>query len=290
MFVIQDDVDYIAVIDGAGEGGGGVAGFRLKSPTGGHLGRGQGKAGGELQLEAILAARDWRGEFLLAFGSGSSAAHRCIARVRIGGGDTDLSVFETRKFYQALEELDEFAGTTLNIEGVALVPRGMGGRDGVRLFHRANGKPRGDGARLSATCDVRLDALLAYLDRCKRDPSATVGFDPSNVRRYDLDQVDGVPFTFTDAAALPDGKVVYVAAAEQSEDAGIAGPCFGTSLGVIDLDGSARYTTIVERDGSPTKRKAEGLAVTSEKSGFLVIDPESEEHPSTLCAVEFSGL
>jgi len=172
----------------------------------------------------------------------------------------------------------------------------MDGRDGVRLFHRANGKPRAgvpEGRHLSATIDVRLDALLAYLDRCKRDSSATLGMPLLNLRRYDLDEVMGVPFTFTDAAALPDGRVLYLAGAERCEDAGIDGECFGTALGVIDTDGCARYAVIVERDGTPTRRMPEGLAVVDDNSVFVVIDPDGPkdaDRPSTLCSIELSGL
>ena len=291
IVVIQDDADYIAVIQ---PGGGGATGFRLKSPSA-PVAR-PGREAVTLHLEAVLSVRDWRGEFLVAFGSGARPERRCMARVRFGGGDTELSVFETRKFYAALEDLPDFATTTLNIEGVALVPKGMDGRDGVRLFHRANGKPRAgvpEGRHLSATIDVRLDALLAYLDRCKRDSSATLGMPLLNLRRYDLDEVMGVPFTFTDAAALPDGRVLYLAGAERCEDAGIDGECFGTALGVIDTDGCARYAVIVERDGTPTRRMPEGLAVVDDNSVFVVIDPDGPkdaDRPSTLCSIELSGL
>ncbi len=286
MVLIQDDADMLALIDGSASSGG-VAGMRLKAPPGAH------KEKGHLNLEAVLSAKDWRGDYLLAFGSGTSAAHRNIARVRLGGGDTELSVFETRKFYQALEELSEFAVTKLNIEGVAFLPKGVDGRDGARLFQRANGKPRpemGGGPALNATVDFRLDALGAYLDRCKRDPNATFGTDLVNLRRYDLDEAEGVPLTFTDASSLPDGRVVYIAAAEKSEDAGLDGECFGLALGVIEADGSARYAIVVERDGAPTRRKAEGLAVRDDKSAYIVIDPESEEHPATLCSVDLTGI
>jgi len=288
MVLIQDDADYLALIDGAASQGG-VAGMRLKSPGAAS------KEKAHLNLEAVLSARDWRGEYLLAFGSGASPAHRNIARVRLSGADTELSIFETRKFYQALEELPEFATTTLNIEGVALVPKGVEGRDGARLFQRANGRPRAaldisDGRALNATVDLRLDALGAYLDRCKRDPNATFGVDLGNLRRYDLDEADEVPFTFTDASALPDGRVIYIAAAERSPEAGVKGECFGLALGVIETDGSARYTVVVEKDGAPTRRKAEGLAVRDPKSAYVVVDPESDEHPATLCSVDLTGV
>lgn len=288
MVLIQDDADMLAMIDGTASTGG-VAGFRLKAPVA-H------REKGHLNLEAVLSARDWRGDYLLAFGSGTSPSHRNIARVRLGGGDTELSVFETRKFYQELEELPEFAVTKLNIEGVALLAKGIDGRDGARLFQRGNGRPRpemgplADGAPLNATIDFRLDALGAYLDRCKRDANATFGTDLLNLRRYDLDEADGVPFTFTDASALADGRVVYIAAAERCEDAGRDGECVGLALGIIETDGNARYTVVVERDGTPTTRKAEGLAVRDDKSAYVVIDPDGEEQPATLCTVDLTGV
>jgi hypothetical protein len=285
MVLIQDDADYIALIDER------VTGLRLKSSA---ARPGQAKSG-HLELEAVLAARDWRGEFILAFGSGSTAGTRGVARIRLAGGETELSLFETKKLYAALEELPDFAITTLNIEGAALLAKGVDGRDGVRLFQRANGKlraPSTEERRLCATVDVRLDALLAYLDRCKRDGNATFGTDLGNLRRYDLDDIDEVPCTFTDAAALGDGRIAFLAAAERSEDAGIAGECLGTSFGVIDLDGSARYTIIVERDGQPTRRKAEGLAIsaTNPSQAFVVVDSSAGERPATLCAVDLSGV
>src|SRR5947209_2762595 len=78
MVVIQDDADYLAIIDGNATTGG-VSGMRLKAQAGG-------KRGG-LHLESVLSARDWRGDYLLAFGSGEAADRRNVARMRLGGGD-----------------------------------------------------------------------------------------------------------------------------------------------------------------------------------------------------------
>ncbi len=276
MVVIQDAADYLAIID-VNATSGGVSGMRLKAPAGVRR--------GALHLEAVLSAKDWRGDFLLAFGSGESPEKRNVARMRLSGGDTDLSVFETRKLYAALKELPELT-TTINIEGAAFLPKGVEGRDGARLFHRANGKPRADGPHLSATVDIRLDAFGAYLDRCKRDPNATLGTDPINLRRYDLDEIEDVPLSFTDAAGLPDGRVVYIAAAERPT----TNECLGMAFGVIDPDGSARYTLIVERDGAPTRRLAEGMAIRDDKRAFMVMDPADPERPSTMCTVDLSGV
>jgi hypothetical protein len=316
MVVIQDDADYVALIDPARvlqvpapgsapapprSDGESVVGVRLKSPL---AVKGAGGPRARPHLEAVLTARDWRGELILAFGSGTRPERRFVARVRLGGGDTELSVFEARKLYAALEEHPTLATTTLNIEGAAYLPKGLDGRDAVRLFHRANGKPRPGVAQPSSalpgertpcgTIDVRLDALAAYLDRCRRDPNATLGTELSNPRRYDLDDVDGVPLTFTDATRMSDGRIVYVAAAERSEDAGQDGETLGVALGVIETDGSLRYTRVVERDGQETRRKADGLAVAGPQRVFLVAhpgsEPEDDERPSVLCALDVTGL
>jgi hypothetical protein len=310
MVVIQEDANYVALIDPAKvlpvaapgsaqpeprSDGEAVVGMRLKSPA-----AGKGAAPARPHLEAVLTARDWRGELILAFGSGTRPERRYVARLRLGGGDTELSVFEARKLYAALEEHPTLATTTLNIEGAAFLPKGLDGRDAVRLFHRANGKPRPGVEQPSSalpgertpcgSVDVRLDALAAYLDRCRRDPNATLGTDLENPRRYDLDDVDGVPLTFTDAAMMADGRIVYVAAAEVCTDAGQDGETQGIALGVIEADGSLRYTRVVERDGQETTRKADGLAVAGPGRVFLVVDPEDDERPSVLCAVDVTGL
>src|SRR5437762_3135767 len=115
--------------------------------------------------------------------------------------------------------------------------------DGVRLFHRGN-RPAPAASKvkrhLSATVDFRLDSLPAYLERTKRDPKACLRFDLVNPRRYDLDQYEGTPFTFTDASAVPGTpQVAFVAVAERGEE------CVATAVGVVDPDGQTRYTILV---------------------------------------------
>ena len=284
MVVVQDDADYIAVIEGSGS----VAALPLRGVGGARFGK---DGRGHLNLEAVLSAKDWKGEFLLAFGSGLAAERRCVARVRLSSGDTELALFETRQLYSALEELPAFATSELNIEGAALLPKGVEGRDGVRLFHRGNRPPRpGDKTlrHLSGTVDFRLDALLGYLERCRRDPAAFLGFDLHDARRYDLDEFDGAQFTFSDAAGAPgstaaEKRAVYIALAERDQ------ACVATALGVIEPDGNARYTIVVERDGQFSKRRAEGMVMSSPTGGYLVIQ-EEDEGPATLATLEVTGL
>ena len=286
IVVIQDDADYVGIIDGDQ---GSVAAVPLRSPGGGHFGK---TGAGHMNLEAVVAAKDWRGDFLLAFGSGSAPEKRMIARVRLGGGDTELSAFEARKLYAAIAEIPDFTAQGLHLEGVALLPKAIEGRDAIRLFHGAVNPELAPGEQpvhLSATVDLRLDSLLGYLDRCKRDPNAFPGVDLVLPRRYNLNDLDGVPFRFSDAATAPDGRVVYLAVAERLDEQGHPRACAGTALGVIEPDGNARYTVISEKSGQYSTRRAEGMALHKNGTGYLVIQ-DDEDGPAVLAALEISGL
>lgn len=278
LVVVQDESDWVATVDGPA---GPVTGYQLRAPAGGSLAKL--RQDGHLQLRGLIVAKDWKGEFLLAFGAGSTPLGRHIARIRFSGADTELSIFDARRFYAGLEEYDDFATSTLNLEGVALVPKGLDGRDAVRLFQRANLKPRRDGRPLSATCDIRLDALSLYLDRCRREPGASLGTEFANVRRYDLEERDEVPYSFTDAALLPSGKMLFAAAAERE------GKNLSTTFGVIEPDGTSRYTYLVEKDGTPSTRLAEGIAAIGDTKACLVANPVGDA-PTNLCAIDLTGF
>ena len=248
-----------------------------------------------------MAAKDWRGELLLAFGSGRAANQRSVARVRLAGGDTELSVFETRMLYEALgAEGGATGGAAPDVQGVALMARALEGRDAVRVFHHGSGSSSSERRVFDATVEFRLDSLLAYLDRCKRDPSAFLGFELKNPRQYDLDDYEGHPFHFTDAAPLPEqpGRVVFTALAQRpvthvdgspADDESHDAPVAAVAVGIIELDGSARYTIAVEKDGAVCERRVEGLALTGPRTGYLVVSA-SDEGPSVLATLDLSGL
>ena len=281
MVVIQDDADYIGVIKEAG----GVVALPLRGSTGARHGK---PGAAHLNLEAVLSAKDWRGEFLLAFGSGNAPDRRCVARVRLGSGDTELSVFETHKLYEAMKAAGNLSsGAGPDVQGVALVTKGIDGRDAVRLFHHGSGSSTDEKRNYDGTADLRLDSLLAYLDRCKRDPEAFLGFDLVSPRHYDLDDYEGSPFHFTDAAPIPSepGRIGFTALAQLTPEAPIAAVAFG----IIEPDGRARYTIVVERDGQLARRRVEGLALSSRTTGYLVVEAESDE-PASLATIEISGL
>lgn len=291
MVVIQDDADYIGVIHEAG----GVAALPLRGGGGERFGK---KGVAHLNLEAVMSARDWRGEYLLAFGSGSAPARRTVARVRLGGGDTEMSVFETRALYDAIAAVPGLTGGgPPDIQGVALCEKAIDGRDAVRLFHHGRGRAPEPGQAadpaapriLDATVEFRLDALVAYLDRSKRDPAAFLGFDLRGARHYDLDEYQGRPFHFTDAAPVPGaaGRTAFSALAQASDER--MAEVTAVALGVIEPDGAARYTMVVEQGGALARRLAQGMALASSTSGYLVIEGSGDE-PSTLATVELTGF
>jgi hypothetical protein len=70
---------------------------------------------------------------------------------------------------------------------------------------------------------------------------------PIEINRFGLGQIDGIPFCFTDAAALPDGDMVFTAVAEGTHDAYDDGPCAGAAIGMVDNHGRLRWLRRLDR-------------------------------------------
>ena len=77
--------------------------------------------------------------------------------------------------------------------------------------------------------------------------------EPFAIDDFDLGDVDGVPFSFTDGAALSDGRIVFSAVAEDTENSYEDGRCVGAALGVIDR-GRLAFVRTLDRP-----HKIEGL-------------------------------
>jgi len=139
-----------------------------------------------------------------------------------------------------------------NIEGAAADNRCL------LLFHR------GSGGAHSAILELPPDALCGG----KVQVAA--------VRRVDLGRLDGVTLGFTDVARLPDGRVMFLAAAEDAPDAIADGPVSGSVLGVLDAAlTEARWTRICQQDGEPYRQKAEGLVVDADGvAGWILTDAD----------------
>jgi hypothetical protein len=268
VWITQDDVNALAVLD---ERSGRVEALPL--PPGADGRRSFGDATGnkalKLDLEACVVLPDGR---MLAFGSGSTHARE---RIVVVTADHEVSLIDAHALYSMLRNELEFAGSELNIEGAVVTG------DALRLFQRGNGAPRGELLAVDATGELGLAAFLRWL---KGGPLPSL----EHIRHYDLGRMHGVRLSFCDAALLPDGRVAFVAGAEDSPDTYRDGVVVGCRFGIID-GADVRTADIVEPSGAPSLFKLEGLEFRSENDGvweFDVVadmdDPESPTRMGTL--------
>jgi hypothetical protein len=268
LAVVQDDARFVAVV---GEGGvesvalpPGSDGLRLHDDA-------RGTKDLKLDLEAALTLEHpRRGMRLVAFGSGSSPRRRGV--VVVDGTSRRVQLLDASSLHAGLRARPELAGGALNLEG-AVVTGGV-----VRLFHRGNDGP----AAVNASFDLDRRAFEAWIDGTGPAPS------PRWATRWDLGEVDGVPYGFTDAAVAIDGRVLFLAVAEASPDALRDGPVLGAIVGTW-LREDLVAARILERDGAPTRRKLEGLAPAIDGTWKVVVDADDPARAAELCDLRLEG-
>ena len=199
---------------------------------------------------------------LLAMGSGSKPNRdRGVllgleASGRVGSATrlVDLGVL-----YDALRtEVDE-----LNIEGAVIV----GGR--LVLLQRGN---KGSANALIA-CE-----LGSFIDDLAANNAPRLRTSP-DVRGIALGDIDSVPLTFTDAAVLPDGNLLFAATAENTDNSFDDGPCAGSAIGIIDALGNLKS---IERLDTP--HKVEGVAATTDADGIhLLLVTDADDAGQAAC-------
>jgi hypothetical protein len=109
-------------------------------------------------------------------------------------------------------------------------------------------------------------------------------FAPSRILFFDLGAIEGAPLSFTDGAALPDGRILFSAVAENTEDNYLDGPCVGAAVGIIGTDGRVQAMLRLE-----PAEKIEGLHATVEGdriSLLLVTDADDASIPAKLLVAE----
>jgi len=190
-------------------------------------------------------------------GSGSRPNRCYTARIDPRRGETAL--FNSAPLYGALERA---LGQSPNIEGA--VPMA----DRLRLFQRGPGRRR----EANFIVDVNLDVLAHGTPR-------VLGVQPC-----DLGTLDGLHLGFTDAAALGRRFVVYLAVAEDTPDGIADGPIAGAAVGIFD-GATARWNLLLEQDGTPSRRKVEGVALDDAGGAWLLTDPDDASRPAELCRV-----
>ena len=297
MVAIQDDVNILAIQDD----GKSFQAMLLPTGHGGRriFGEETGDKKYKMDLEACLVLPDGR---LVAFGSGSTSMRERIVLANpldkvgvdkvgvdkvgvdkvgvdeVGAGE--VRVRDGRDLYADLRKTTAFSGSELNVEGAIIVD------DRVRLFQRGNGAPTASLQPVNATGDLPLESFLDWLDRSGPAPHL------ENIRQYDLGAVSGVRLGFTDAALIPDGRIAFIACAEDSPDAIQDGAVAGACFGIIDNE-DARITDILDESGSPAKLKLEGIEwIDDEREGdFLVVaDMDSPKEPALLGRLLVRGL
>lgn len=141
----------------------------------------------------------------------------------------------------------------LNIEGAAVVG------DRLWLAQRGNG---GAGENALVEVDVGMTAMRF-------------------VTPYELGEVEGVALTFTDLAALPDGRLVFCAVAEDSDGTYHDGPTVGAGIGVLD----PRARRVDTFDLLPDPLKVEGVAPAADGGLLAVADADDVTRPAPLLRV-----
>lgn len=157
----------------------------------------------------------------------------------------------------------------LNIEGAAVVG------DELLLFHRGN-KKHIENAIIHYP-------LLPVLEALRGSDDAAIA--PSSIARVDLGMIEGVPLCFTDAAALPNGDVVFCAVAEDTDDAYLDGQCVGAAIGIVDKNGLLLALHQLEQP-----YKVEGISAHMENETLdllLVTDADDPAIPAKLLSASF---
>jgi len=236
--VAQDDATHAAWLRP-----GGITAVRVAEPVEGHdtFSSAEGTKHLKPDFEAAVAVGDGG---VLLLGSGSTPARM---RASLVTGPAAFTTADLTPVYRRVAEALGVPLEQLNLEGATRIG------DRLRWFQRGNsaaGVP-------SAAVDVDLSTLLAagLTAPAGRTESAEVG----RPRRYDLGTVRGVALAVTDAVALPDGRLLVAAAAEDTPNAVDDGPVVGAALALLDDERVLAVAAVP--DGASGPYKIEGLAV-----------------------------
>ena len=158
----------------------------------------------------------------------------------------------------------------LNVEGA------LTAGDELVLLQRGN---KGDGR--NARIRLRLPRVLESLATRGR-----LGLEGLvEIEEIDLGKASGVPLGFTDGSALPDGRMVFTAVAEDTDDSYGDGACCGAAIGILGADGSIEQLEPID-----PRHKVEGIDATLEDdhvTALLVTDADDADVPAVLLSCKF---
>jgi len=198
---------------------------------------------------------------LLALGSGSRPNRRLGAVIGLDAHGAVRGIPRVVDCSHVLASIDrEVPGT--NIEGAV-----VSGAE-LRLFQRGNQR----GSR-NAIVRFQLSAFLEALASGQTAPLTPLAIDT-----FDLGQIDGFPLCFTDAAALPDGTMVFTAVAESTDDNYNDGACAGAAVGIVGRDLQCLFRLDCAHKVEGVDARVEGDVIRL----LLVTDADDFEIPAAL--------
>lgn len=212
-------------------------------------------------LEALCR---WPGDGLLALGSGSTASRHRACLLRPVAGDMSrgtVTILDLAPLHARLAA----AFPALNLEGAAV--RG----DALVLLQRGNGAGNHGAV-------VELDLAGAQRAALAGEP-----WGPGllrSIQPQELGARGGAPLGFTDASPLPDGSLVFIAAAEASADTYHDGLVTGAAIGRLAADGRLLWLNDVPEAG-----KFEGVHAEADGDRlrvWLVTDADDRRCPASL--------
>lgn len=219
-------------------------------------------------LVALPPMRPYEHGALLAFGSGSTPRRVNATCVPFDSAGRALEAPRTLDLGPLYAAVAEVVGE-VNVEGAVVR------QDRLLLFQRGN-KGRGVNAVLGFEVDCVRGVLAG--DALSREP------EPLFVHELDLGAIEGVPLGFTDAAALPDGSIVFAAAAEDTADSYADGASAGAAIGVLDpawrLQRMLRVHQRVKIEGIHAEASAGRIQL------LAVTDADDAQIPAALLAAE----
>ena len=228
----------------------------------------------KLDLEASVLLPDGR---FVALGSGSSPNREKIVTVAAGEGALAQQIAGT-DFYASLRLQATARGSRLNIEGAVVQGQWL------RLLQRGNGRRAYE--PWNAIVDVPLHQFIAWLDGRHAVPAV------QRILEVHLGDVGGVPFGFTDGAVTDDGRLAFIACAEDTQDAVDDGPIMGCRFGWLESDDrTVTVTTVTDAEGQPTHLKLEGIeARHGSVSVFdVVADMDRGDEPAQIAELVVAG-
>lgn len=152
----------------------------------------------------------------------------------------------------------------LNIEG-AFVLSGE-----LVLLHRGH---KGDARSACIRFDWNL--IAPWLAGLQPQPPRA-----KSVQLMELGDVDGVPLSLTDGAALQGGAWCFSAVAESTNDSYHDGACVGSAIGIVAPDGQLRH--LHRLAGDPQGRRPGGRQTPANWYITLVTDPDDPKTPSQM--------